>query len=151
MASVDGDTLDRSLNDIFQEGYTCLQNLDKRNDPTNSPEFQLEIKKCMKLFEDSTRLQHSRYSASQTGKTVQLILASSESHRIPIGSSIGERFRPLRVYWDPERLLVPHPECPLCTGHSGFGGLNCGRKSTCSHTSWGSCTWDSSTILSISH
>ncbi|XP_059616876.1 immunoglobulin-binding protein 1 [Phlebotomus argentipes] len=49
-------TLDRTLNDIFKEGHKSLQNLDKRNDATNSPEFQMEIKRCMKLFEDATRL-----------------------------------------------------------------------------------------------
>uniref|UniRef100_A0A1L8DV79 Putative tap42-like family n=1 Tax=Nyssomyia neivai TaxID=330878 RepID=A0A1L8DV79_9DIPT len=58
MSSLDGEDeqLSRSLDDIFQEGHTSLQNLDKRSDPTNSPEFQAEIRRCMKLFEDSTRL-----------------------------------------------------------------------------------------------
>uniref|UniRef100_A0A1B0C9Q6 Putative immunoglobulin-binding protein 1 n=1 Tax=Lutzomyia longipalpis TaxID=7200 RepID=A0A1B0C9Q6_LUTLO len=58
MSSLEGEDeqMSRSLNDIFQEGHTSLQNLDKRTDPTNSPEFQAEIRKCMKLFEDATRL-----------------------------------------------------------------------------------------------
>ncbi|GAB0087263.1 immunoglobulin-binding protein 1 [Sergentomyia squamirostris] len=57
MANVEeADSLDRTLGDLFREGHKSLQNLDKRTDATNSPEFQTEIKRCMKLFEDATRL-----------------------------------------------------------------------------------------------
>ncbi|XP_055547432.1 immunoglobulin-binding protein 1 [Wyeomyia smithii] len=48
--------IDRKLSDIFEEAYNLMNTFDTCYDPTNSPEFQANIKKCIGLFEDSTRL-----------------------------------------------------------------------------------------------
>nr|XP_029709153.1 immunoglobulin-binding protein 1-like [Aedes albopictus] len=48
--------IDRKLSEIFQEAYDLMGTLDTCYDPTNSPEVQTKIKKCIGLFEDSTRL-----------------------------------------------------------------------------------------------
>ncbi|XP_031632323.1 immunoglobulin-binding protein 1 [Contarinia nasturtii] len=57
-------TMDRKLSEIFDEAFDLynflsgnyLQSFEICNIPTNSQEFQENVKKCIKLFEDSTRL-----------------------------------------------------------------------------------------------
>lgn len=49
-------TIDRKLIDIFDEAYFLYDSFETRQDPTNSDLFQGDIKKCIKLFEDATRL-----------------------------------------------------------------------------------------------
>lgn len=49
-------TIDRKLIDIFDEAYHLYDSFEIRQDPTNSDSFQTDIKKCIKLFEDATRL-----------------------------------------------------------------------------------------------
>lgn len=39
--------VDRKLSEIFTEGYDLYQALPERTDPTNSPEFQVNIN-CLK-------------------------------------------------------------------------------------------------------
>ncbi|XP_058448318.1 immunoglobulin-binding protein 1 [Malaya genurostris] len=48
--------IDRKLFEIFEDAYKLMNSFDTCYDPTNSPEFQANIKKCINLFEDSTRL-----------------------------------------------------------------------------------------------
>ncbi|CRL00807.1 CLUMA_CG014059, isoform A [Clunio marinus] len=45
-----------TLNSLFDEAYKLFESFDKRDDPSNSSEFQQSVKKCIKMFEDSTRL-----------------------------------------------------------------------------------------------
>lgn len=49
-------TIDRKLSEIFGEAYNLMNGFETCYEPTNSPEFQANIKKCIGLFEDSTRL-----------------------------------------------------------------------------------------------
>lgn len=49
-------TIDRKLIDIFDEAYHLYDSFEIRQDPTNSDSFQNDIKKCIGLFEDATRL-----------------------------------------------------------------------------------------------
>uniref|UniRef100_A0A8D8E4P0 Immunoglobulin-binding protein 1 n=1 Tax=Culex pipiens TaxID=7175 RepID=A0A8D8E4P0_CULPI len=49
-------TIDRKLSEIFGEAYHLLGTFETCYEPINSPEFQANIKKCIGLFEDSTRL-----------------------------------------------------------------------------------------------
>uniref|UniRef100_A0A0K8TNB6 Putative immunoglobulin-binding protein 1 n=1 Tax=Tabanus bromius TaxID=304241 RepID=A0A0K8TNB6_TABBR len=46
----------RTLRSIFKEGYDLYNELEASTDPTNSREYQGHVQKCIKLFEDSTRL-----------------------------------------------------------------------------------------------
>ncbi|XP_055591960.1 immunoglobulin-binding protein 1 [Uranotaenia lowii] len=47
---------DRKLSEIFEEAYKLMVSFETCYEPTNSPEFQANIKKCIGLYEDSTRL-----------------------------------------------------------------------------------------------
>ncbi|XP_055305632.1 immunoglobulin-binding protein 1 [Sitodiplosis mosellana] len=49
-------TVDRKLLDIFEEAFDLYYSFETCTEPTNSPEFQSKIKKCIRLFEDCTRL-----------------------------------------------------------------------------------------------
>ncbi|XP_017777006.1 PREDICTED: immunoglobulin-binding protein 1b [Nicrophorus vespilloides] len=46
----------KSLSALFQEGLDLFNNLGKIDEPTNSPNVQINIKKAMHILEDSTRL-----------------------------------------------------------------------------------------------
>lgn len=55
--SADEATHERKLGDIFEEAYNLYNGLNDQLDrPQNSPEFQLELRKCTGLLEDATRL-----------------------------------------------------------------------------------------------
>lgn len=49
-------TIDRKLIDIFDEAYHLYDSFEVRQEPSNSDAFQADIKKCIGLFEDATRL-----------------------------------------------------------------------------------------------
>lgn len=49
-------TVDRKLFEIFGEAFELYNSFETCQEPTNSTEFQLNVKKCIKLFEDCTRL-----------------------------------------------------------------------------------------------
>lgn len=44
------------LYELFDSAYKLFEDFDKRDDPSNSPEFQEDVRKCIKMLEDSTRL-----------------------------------------------------------------------------------------------
>lgn len=46
----------KSLSDLFDEAFLCFNNLSKITEPTNSLKVQLKVKKCMKMFEEATKL-----------------------------------------------------------------------------------------------
>ncbi|CAO1338311.1 unnamed protein product [Diamesa hyperborea] len=48
--------VEKRLEEIYDEAYTLYESFDKREDPGNSPEFQEELKKCIGMLEDATRL-----------------------------------------------------------------------------------------------
>lgn len=56
MAQSNEITVDRKLSEIFEEAYNLMDSFGSCFEPTNSSEFQSNIKKCIGLFEDSTRL-----------------------------------------------------------------------------------------------
>lgn len=49
-------TDDRKLYAIFDQAFDMYYSFEKCNDPTNSPEFQANIKKCIGFFEECTNL-----------------------------------------------------------------------------------------------
>lgn len=49
-------TVDRKLFEIFDEAFELYNSFETCQEPTNSPEVQIKVKKCIKLFEDCTRL-----------------------------------------------------------------------------------------------
>uniref|UniRef100_A0A182J7T6 Immunoglobulin-binding protein 1 n=1 Tax=Anopheles atroparvus TaxID=41427 RepID=A0A182J7T6_ANOAO len=48
--------LDRKLKEIYDEAYNMMVHPENINVPSIVPEYQLQIKKCIGLFEDATRL-----------------------------------------------------------------------------------------------
>ncbi|XP_044004681.1 immunoglobulin-binding protein 1 [Aphidius gifuensis] len=44
------------LSEMFDNGFKLFNNLSKTEEPTNSLKVQIDIKKCIKIFEESTKL-----------------------------------------------------------------------------------------------
>jgi immunoglobulin-binding protein 1 len=44
------------LFELFDNAYKLFEEFDRRDDPSNSPEFQEAVRRCIKMFEDATRL-----------------------------------------------------------------------------------------------
>lgn len=45
-----------NLSQLFEEGYALFEDVSNSDQPTNSTEVQVKVRRCMKLFEDTTRL-----------------------------------------------------------------------------------------------
>ncbi|XP_055638454.1 immunoglobulin-binding protein 1 [Toxorhynchites rutilus septentrionalis] len=56
MAEANEIPIDRKLGEIFEEAYNLMDTIEACYDPMNSPGVQANIKKCIGLYEDATRL-----------------------------------------------------------------------------------------------
>lgn len=55
-ASLDETQETKNLSQLFEDGYALFEDVSNSDQPTNSTDVQVKIRRCMKLFEDATRL-----------------------------------------------------------------------------------------------
>lgn len=46
----------KNLSQLYEDGYALFEEVSNTDQPTNSTDVQVKIRRCMKLFEDATRL-----------------------------------------------------------------------------------------------
>lgn len=90
--------IDKKLCEIYIEAINLYDTFAIRNDPTNSSEFQLDIKRCIGLFEDATRLvsltgmfsKNENY-AEISGGDIKFILLPYFLGQLTVKLTTGER------------------------------------------------------------